>query len=31
MPKSVVEKGIADEVVPLDKISEAITKKLEVL
>lgn len=31
MPKSVVEKNIADEVVPLDKISDCITKKLEVL
>ena len=31
MPKSVVERKIADEIVPLDKISDSITKKLEVL
>ncbi len=31
MPKSVVEAGMADEIQPLDKISNAIVKKLEVL
>lgn len=31
MPKAVVETGIADEVVSLDKISDSITKKLGVL
>lgn len=31
MPKSVVEKGIADEVVPLEKISESIIKQSGVL
>lgn len=31
MPKSVVEAGIADEIVPLDQLSKAIIKKLEVL
>ncbi len=31
MPKSVVEKGIADEIVPLDQISKAIVNKVEVL
>lgn len=31
MPKAVVEAGIADEVVPLEKLTEAIVKKLEVL
>jgi len=31
MPKSVVEAGLADEIKPLDQISKAITKKLEVL
>ena len=31
MPKALVESGITDEIVSLNKISEAITKKLEVL
>lgn len=31
MPKSVVEAGLADEVVPLEKLTKAITNKLEVL
>jgi len=31
MPKSVVEAGLSDEVQPLDQISKAIVKKLEVL
>lgn len=31
MPKSVVEAGMADDIQPLDKISNAIVKKLEVL
>lgn len=31
MPKALVESGITDEIVPLNKISESITKKLEVL
>ena len=31
MPKALVESGITDEIVPLDRISESITKKLEVL
>jgi two-component system, chemotaxis family, protein-glutamate methylesterase/glutaminase len=31
MPKSVVEAGIADEIKPLDQLSAAIVKKLEVL
>lgn len=30
MPKALVESGIVDQIVPLDKISDAITKKLEV-
>lgn len=31
MPKSVVETGVADEILPLDQLSSAIIKKLEVL
>jgi len=31
MPKSVVDAGLADEVIPLNQLSKAITKKLEVL
>lgn len=31
MPKALVESGITDEIVPLDRISDSITKKLEVL
>ncbi len=31
MPKALVESGITDEIVPLDQITNSITKKLEVL
>jgi two-component system chemotaxis response regulator CheB len=31
MPKSVIEAGLADEIKPLDELSNAIVKKLEVL